>query len=129
MHVERFLAMVEECQGGGTLVGELQRDEAARTCRAVLSALAPRLSRDDRRRLARELPFEIAAALGDVDADPGGPPPLSDVLVRVAQELELDEAIAVRRLSCVLCTVRVAISEGTWRSLPADVCALGAEDR
>jgi len=127
MQLERFLAMVEQCQGGGTLVGELQRDEAERTCRAVLSVIAARLSEDDRRRIERELPRELAGAIRDADVMREGAT-LSDAIACVAKKLGVDEASAERRVCCVLGTLRAATADETWRALPPDVCALGAED-
>jgi uncharacterized protein (DUF2267 family) len=121
MHLERFLTLVEECIGGGALPGELVRDEAARTAHAVLAALALRLSPDDRRRVAAELPHGLRDELETLDLETEGEPPLGDTIGRVAAELDVDPDIAARRVCCVVTTLRRAVSGDTWCALPSDL--------
>lgn len=120
---ERFVTMVEECLGGGIPPGCLASDEAARTCHAVLEALALRLSSLDRRRLAAELPRPLGDELGELDLEE--PLPAGDTVGRVARELEVDREVAERRIACVLATLREALRPETYRGLPEDATALG----
>ncbi|HZS37094.1 MAG TPA: DUF2267 domain-containing protein [Polyangia bacterium] len=128
MRLDRFLTLVEECIGGGALPGELVCEEAARTAHAVLAALALRLSPDDRRRLAGELPPELRGELESLDIETEGEPPLGDTIGRVAAELDIDEEIAARRVCCVVTTLKDAVSDDTWRALPQDLEQFGAGD-
>jgi uncharacterized protein (DUF2267 family) len=118
MKLDRMLTMVEQCLGGGCLPGELATDEAARTTRAVLTAIAPRLRPEVRRRLAAELPLELCDALGGPPCEPDDP------VARVARELELDQDAAERRVCCVVETLREAVSIDTFCALPDEVQAL-----
>jgi uncharacterized protein (DUF2267 family) len=118
--LERFLAQVEQCLGGGVPPRMLARDEAARTVLAVLGVLVPRLSRDERRRLVAELPPELTELIELA----GGAPSAGDVLEQVAVELGVDAPTAERRVRCVVQSLRDCLSGDTWRSLPPDVGAL-----
>lgn len=123
MTLERFVTRVEECLGGGIPPGCLAADEAARTCHAVLEAIALRLSRIDRRRLARELPEPLGDDLLDLDLDE--PLPIGDTASRVARELGVDREVAERRIGCVLSTLRAALHPETFRGLPVDTTSVG----
>jgi uncharacterized protein (DUF2267 family) len=121
MTAERFYTLVEECLGGGWVPGELAVEEAQRTTHAVLQALARRMSRKQRLRLAAELPRRLAVELMCVDCPDDEPG--DDTIARVADELQIDLDDAARRVAGVIAALRETV--GRSSTLPARVEELG----
>jgi hypothetical protein len=90
----RFLAMVEECLGGGIPPGMLASEEAERTAHAVLSALGP-----------------LGEELAEPEADECEPMPLGGTVQRVASQLGLPEETTRVRIRCVLRSLAFALAE------------------
>jgi uncharacterized protein (DUF2267 family) len=105
---------------------EIDANEVRRTCDATLKALFARLTPDEARHLAAQLPHQLR----DRFVVKRGFERLSgeEVVDRVAMELDCDDYEAIRRIRAVFRVVREAVSAGAvdhaLEQLPADVQAV-----
>lgn len=121
MELEAFNDIVEDRIAGAI---DIDSEDA---CRAVLAALATRLTQDE----AVELSGELPEPLGDLLADASGEQPFDrdEFIEDVASRLDLDDVDAERVAMAVLSAVRLALEpaptvEQVLETLPTDLAQL-----